>query len=783
MENSFDKLLELLADNYAKGKIDDDKYDEMKNQFENMREMYDDLQDRINMKPVDRFIKEYNKRNLNKCFDAMRAMMLLERQSFKSTFLICNCLKSPLHYEYTEDEFEFNKKLFIGGYNVLKKKDECNENRNILLEFYCMTEALYKNNREITRKYEKNKFCQLPLVRQLCMICCFIQNNTEMMNKEYEKRISENNCISFAESNISDLRVDIYKKQKISLSDNFEGMLEYFNQIIRYLYYYKNDELHSKKHDYSYDIDVYDNIDFKHIVYIGAQRFMNELVEERFRFSQWKAMKILNKDNQEVLILNADSQDQLKSRHIAILRREYIDNTSILSESLQVNAEKVDKYIKKMSLEVDLNNIELWRMNVQDYSKACALPTATINAYKNSIKPFYLTCKIKKVKVLDIIKGYEYLYVKSKVYIEKAKQEFVPKSTQTYRYYAPIIKIDTLADEFSSLSSMQRDYCKKILKFFILDDTTKKSETNIFVAPLIRVDDECVIICEALIKQINLSYFLELLFQRYKVDVSSVGKEFENKLINNLKNIPNMQVNTNKIEFMANDNRQVEFDFIGTLGDCLLIFEFKSVYTPYSDKQMHYAEKTIREGVAQVIRRTKIVQNENDWRILKSQANINLQEIPYSEDKIIRVVCTNIFDFTTLKINGVRITDESTLLKYFTNPYVGKINFQHKKNFGTEMKFSNYISLWKEKEPSPDELIRYLDLPITVKPYYDSLRSTYRLVPIFNNTQEGIFVEALEMYKNPYMDFNPDKKKKVGRNDKCPCGSGKKYKFCCGRNL
>ncbi|MBR1588378.1 MAG: SEC-C domain-containing protein, partial [Kiritimatiellae bacterium] len=23
----------------------------------------------------------------------------------------------------------------------------------------------------------------------------------------------------------------------------------------------------------------------------------------------------------------------------------------------------------------------------------------------------------------------------------------------------------------------------------------------------------------------------------------------------------------------------------------------------------------------------------------------------------------------------------------------------------------------------------------------------------------------------------------VGRNDPCPCGSGKKYKKCCGRNL
>jgi len=27
----------------------------------------------------------------------------------------------------------------------------------------------------------------------------------------------------------------------------------------------------------------------------------------------------------------------------------------------------------------------------------------------------------------------------------------------------------------------------------------------------------------------------------------------------------------------------------------------------------------------------------------------------------------------------------------------------------------------------------------------------------------------------------PAKKVKVGRNDPCPCGSGKKYKKCCGK--
>ena len=27
----------------------------------------------------------------------------------------------------------------------------------------------------------------------------------------------------------------------------------------------------------------------------------------------------------------------------------------------------------------------------------------------------------------------------------------------------------------------------------------------------------------------------------------------------------------------------------------------------------------------------------------------------------------------------------------------------------------------------------------------------------------------------------PEQQKKVGRNDPCPCGSGKKYKRCCGK--
>lgn len=38
--------------------------------------------------------------------------------------------------------------------------------------------------------------------------------------------------------------------------------------------------------------------------------------------------------------------------------------------------------------------------------------------------------------------------------------------------------------------------------------------------------------------------------------------------------------------------------------------------------------------------------------------------------------------------------------------------------------------------------------------------------------------DEMEYKQEPYRRTEP----KVGRNDPCPCGSGKKYKKCCGKD-
>ena len=87
----------------------------------------------------------------------------------------------------------------------------------------------------------------------------------------------------------------------------------------------------------------------------------------------------------------------------------------------------------------------------------------------------------------------------------------------------------------------------------------------------------------------------------------------------------------------------------------------------------------------------------------------------------------------------------------------------------------------------------------------DSLKVQNPIETMDENTTVSLYKNMVDakadwLYNLPQWDkiFTPEKRKelyleqkksgtvvkahKIGRNDPCPCGSGKKYKFCCGRN-
>ena len=63
----------------------------------------------------------------------------------------------------------------------------------------------------------------------------------------------------------------------------------------------------------------------------------------------------------------------------------------------------------------------------------------------------------------------------------------------------------------------------------------------------------------------------------------------------------------------------------------------------------------------------------------------------------------------------------------------------------------------------------------------DTLRMLYRIriqTPVKQEAPKQMFTNKDEsLAKQP----KTRSEEKVGRNDACPCGSGKKYKQCCGR--
>ncbi|PJE81717.1 hypothetical protein COU58_01030 [Candidatus Pacearchaeota archaeon CG10_big_fil_rev_8_21_14_0_10_32_42] len=85
--------------------------------------------------------------------------------------------------------------------------------------------------------------------------------------------------------------------------------------------------------------------------------------------------------------------------------------------------------------------------------------------------------------------------------------------------------------------------------------------------------------------------------------------------------------------------------------------------------------------------------------------------------------------------------------------------------------------------PKIDEEKRILFLPDSKKKFTGNLIDNLRK-PLVDNKYTRNLVKGgknkFEIKNRNYKESLKIKKRKIGRNEPCPCGSGKKYKRCCG---
>jgi preprotein translocase subunit SecA len=132
--------------------------------------------------------------------------------------------------------------------------------------------------------------------------------------------------------------------------------------------------------------------------------------------------------------------------------------------------------------------------------------------------------------------------------------------------------------------------------------------------------------------------------------------------------------------------------------------------------------------------------------------------------------------------------------------YAGQLYEQREKEFGSEqmrllerlIMLSTIDNLWKEHLTAMDNLreraglqsVRQIDPLVIYKKeghaLFESLLANIRYDLVHTIYRASITKRDDQAQKKAQKKMVPAGKK-VGRNDPCPCGSGKKYKHCCGR--
>lgn len=677
-----------------------------------------------------------------------------------------------------------------------------------ILDVAVYTECFYKMNSVNTARMDECEAGKLPFVEQLISLLLFHQDQTRLVRENYRDFLDPD-CLTGMELSIANRPVEYYDNLESSVSDNFESILESMNEIVHYLYYRFSETL--EKHIICTDIEFelihpYQNAEFERYLYIASQRYLICRIEEGIRYGYYK-IRYMDKTAEGIqrYAFSFESDEKYKARSMGVFRREYQVRNHILIdyrnsidlhiayEKLLVLADNLIKIQTETDVFFDFSGFHPNKELFQEAEKVSKIKERIVEALT---KDYYLDCNVKGVKVRDLLVAYNYLNTLSEVLYYASMKYIDDKKQDTYIKEISLVSIPYLAEELSRIHEFDVEYSKKLIDRFVFHEK-KNRDDDIFSQPLLKISQNQVVLSQALLEQVNVDRFIERQFIRFNKNVAEVGHIFEQKFINKLKkgyskgitdfkhnDIPNFSLNTNKVKYDAFDGREIEYDVISILGDYLILTELKAVMTSYDLNELEKRKENVKEAIQQLNRRKESVRY--DWDKFKELVSIELPEKPYDDDHIILVACTDTYDYTPLKYSNVFITDDSSYLKYFTNPYVDVIEKQPESTT-----IQNVKSLWKKGYPDAEEFMEYLMNPVTILPFVDTIKKTYIPVPVMDEEDCAIFCEEYLLMEDPIKasvlaarkeENVVRNQKKIYPNDPCPCGSGRKYKKCCYKN-
>lgn len=716
------------------------------------------------------------------------------QHNFKKNLLIGGVLPEPSSYD-------LNKKIYIFEYfkkscdivinhliDERTKEDFRNQVRTIVKAY----EIIVHHNTSNEERCNTCDFLHYDKARQLQMICIFIEDQMRLASINKQEKIDKKGVYTGTESSVP-LEVDGNQVYKLSAKDAIETNMEIADELIKFIFFINKKDMKKVIDTKEVDSCPYEVPSYEEIMHLTSHRVMVRKTWDLFKYRDW-TLKVYEDSNGKYNSFEPEDYKDFKRESASIQRVEYDEyQKSMSAVSLwKIFNDRLERVLHKTS-NIKLENV--FDINLEDVKELMTFYKSIIISTMQFDFEFYGE-NLLTVEVVDgiefkyIFETISYLYSMASVYSWKAYKEVDENNTSEYYKFAPIINVDKLISKLAQVLSIDERIARKCIDIFIFKPQCGKKQIglDLFSQPLVYVSAEQVVFTPCFILQMNVKRIINKILGAINYNFSEKGYNMEDSVNNMLEKSEYLKVNKNRIKFEAYDGKDAEFDSISLFGDKLIVMEMKCRNTPYSSKEKNDKIIVINEAVEQVKRRVRVIQN--DWDEIKKRSSIKLMENPPAEKDIIKVVCLNFFDFTGQVIDDVYVTDYSAITKYFTKPiiYANVI----KNNIKEKIQVEN---IWGGPNPTVENLLKYLEMPSMLKGFYENISLIYKPIIRIQESDENILVMDYYLKEDPYIKYSKlaleDKKsntnnkpyireRKIGRNELCPCGSGKKYKKCCG---
>ena len=182
--------------------------------------------------------------------------------------------------------------------------------------------------------------------------------------------------------------------------------------------------------------------------------------------------------------------------------------------------------------------------------------------------------------------------------------------------------------------------------------------------------------------------------------------------------------------------------------------------------------------------------SEQDKKEIVSFANENLLDKDINENDISSLLDDDMIDFLYNKAKEEYEEKLSDVPEEITSEFEKALSLQVIDNYWMEqinvmshLREGIYLRSYGQEDPLRaystegfdlfDQMLQKIDHDVTIFLLKAEIQKTVERKPVTRNVQTND--DKSDSVKKP------KKSKKVGRNDPCPCGSGKKYKQCCGK--